>query len=109
VAAMMEDLKLNETVRSTQSGKPSPFAGHHQRRRRHVPPFLDLPVEMTLRPFAKVAFPDMLWLLTMLRLRPLLQGRGPATFALDIGQICCATRTAAAHSAQRVSPCFKVS
>jgi hypothetical protein len=82
----MEDLKLNETVKSTQSGKPSPFAGHRQRGRRHVPPFLDLPVEMTLRSFAKMAFPDMLWLLTMLRLRPLSQGRGPATFALDIGQ-----------------------
>lgn len=47
---------------------------------------LDLPIEPTLRPFRKVAFPDFLWLLTMLRLRPLVEGGGPTARALDAGQ-----------------------
>jgi len=47
---------------------------------------LDLPVEPTLRPFRKVAFPDFLWLLTMLQLRPLSEGGGATTRALDAGQ-----------------------
>ena len=47
---------------------------------------LDLPIEPTLRPFGKVAFPDFLWLLTMLRLRPLAEGGGPTARALDAGQ-----------------------
>lgn len=48
---------------------------------------LDLPVEPTLRPFRKVAFPDFLWLLTMLRLRPLAEGGGPTAVALDAAQV----------------------
>lgn len=47
---------------------------------------LDLPIEPTLRPFRKVAFPDFLWLLTMLRLRPLSEGGGLTAKALDAGQ-----------------------
>jgi hypothetical protein len=39
---------------------------------------------MTLREFRRVAFPDFIWLLTMLSERPL--GAGPATTALDRGQ-----------------------
>lgn len=46
---------------------------------------LDLPIEPTLRPFGKVAFRDSLWLLTMLRLRPLPEGGGPTAQALDAG------------------------
>lgn len=68
------------------SGRPSPFAGHRRRGKRHLPPLLDLPVEPTLRPFRKVAFPDFLWLLTMLRIRPLSRGAWPTTGALDAGQ-----------------------
>lgn len=66
--------------------KPSPFAGHSRQGKRHVPPLLDLPVPMTPRPYRKVVFPDFLWLLTMLRLRPLAEGAGPTTKALDAGQ-----------------------
>ena len=47
---------------------------------------LNLPIEPTLRPFRKLAFPDFLWLLTMLRLRPLAEGGGPTARALDAGQ-----------------------
>jgi hypothetical protein len=47
---------------------------------------LHLPIEPTPRPFRKVAFPDFLWLLTMLRLRPLAEGGGPTARALDAGQ-----------------------
>lgn len=47
---------------------------------------LDLPVEPTLRPFRKFAFPDFLWLLTMLQLRPLAEGGGVTTQALVAGQ-----------------------
>jgi hypothetical protein len=47
---------------------------------------LDLPVEPTPKPFRREAFPDFLWLLTMLRLRPLSEGAGPTTQALDAGQ-----------------------
>ncbi len=47
---------------------------------------LDLPVEPTLRPFRKFAFPDFLWLLTMLQQRPLAKGGGATTQALDAGQ-----------------------
>jgi hypothetical protein len=68
------------------SGRPSPFAGHHRRGKRHLPALLDFPIEPTIRPFRKVAFPDFLWLLTMLRNRPLTDGAWPITGALDAGQ-----------------------
>ncbi len=45
-----------------------------------------LPIEPTLREFRKSAFPDFLWLLAMLRERPLSMGAGPTTQAQDVGQ-----------------------
>jgi hypothetical protein len=67
-------------------GRPSPFRGHSRHGKRHVPPLLDLPIEPTLRPFRKIAFPDFLWLLTMLQLRPFAEGGGQTAKALDAGQ-----------------------
>ena len=67
-------------------GRPSPYKGHARRSKRHLPPLLDLPVEPTVRPFRKVAFPDFLWLLSMLRLHPLGRSVRPITTALDAGQ-----------------------
>jgi Family of unknown function (DUF5677) len=64
----------------------SQFKGHRRRGRQHLPPMLDLPVVPTMRPFHKLAFPDFLWLLTMLRMRPLSEGAGPTTQALAAGQ-----------------------
>jgi hypothetical protein len=66
--------------------KRSPFKGHVQRGRRHPPPWRDMPVQMTLREFRKVALPDFLWLLTMLHARPLLAGPGATGRALDLAQ-----------------------
>jgi hypothetical protein len=73
-------------AKATERGRPSPFKDHRRRGKRHLPPLLDLPVEPALRPFRKVAFPDFLWLLTMLRARPLTEGAWPTTAALDAGQ-----------------------
>ncbi len=72
--------------KSRGRGRPSPFKGHERRGKRHLPPLLDWPVEPTLRPFRKVAFPDFLWLLSMLRLHPLRISVRPLTTALDAGQ-----------------------
>jgi hypothetical protein len=60
------------------------FKGHRQRGRRHLPPMLDISAPATLREFRKVAFPEFVWLLTMLSERPL--RAGPVTKALDLGQ-----------------------
>ncbi len=73
-----------DSRKSNRGSRPSPFRGHYRLGTRHVPPMLNLPIPPTLRPFRKVAFPDFLWLLTMLRLRPL--ARGATTQALDAGQ-----------------------
>jgi hypothetical protein len=67
--------------------KPSKlFKGHEQVGRKHLPPMLTLPVPMALREFRKTAFPDFIWLLTMLNDRPLARGAGPTGAALDLGQ-----------------------
>jgi hypothetical protein len=76
----------DEGNRSERRGRPSPFKHHERRGKRHLPPLLSLPIEPTLRPFRKLAFPDFLWLLTMLRLRPLSRGAWPTTDALDASQ-----------------------
>jgi hypothetical protein len=83
---MAVGMNKDDARTSAGRGRPSPFRGHYRRGRRHVPPLLNLPVEPTLRPFRKVAFPDFLWLLTMLRLRPLADGGGETARALDAGQ-----------------------
>lgn len=66
--------------------RPSGFKGHERKGKRHLPPMRTLPIEPTIRPFAKAAFPDFLWLLTMLQEWPLSAGAGPTGRALDLGQ-----------------------
>ena len=73
-------------AQGTEPKKRSPFKGHVQRGRRHIPPMRDLPVQITLREFRKVALPDFLWLLTMLHARPLSAGPGATGRALDLAQ-----------------------
>lgn len=67
--------------------RQSSFKGHERKGRRHLPPMRTLPIEPTVREFRKFAFPDFLWLLTMLQERPLSAGAGPTGRALDLGQV----------------------
>jgi hypothetical protein len=69
-----------------QTKRESGFKGHKRRGRRHLPLMRTLPTDVALHEFRKVALPDFLWLLAMLRERPLAEGAGPTGLALDLAQ-----------------------